>query len=212
MQVEPLTERSIRISWSRPKSNGNTVTEYAINITSLRFFDSNLQESDSDSDGKEIVIQPPKKIHSVQLKVPGKTNFTIVNSLVPYTMYQIQITSLNIHGSSLPSYAVRTLTLAPNIMKPLNMSQNPKLPDIKQCCIDKGISQTKCLDKLCDPINAENIEVVDLMMCAPWSAKVFKCLANDFDHTPCCRSRGLPEHCQQLCSGNVTSINYSYFK
>jgi hypothetical protein len=55
-------------------------------------------------------------------------------------MYELSVTALNIHGSSLPSYSVRTLTLTPGKIKPTAVAQVPELPDIKTCCTDKGIS------------------------------------------------------------------------
>lgn len=75
-------------------------------------------------------------------QVPGTYNSTIVNDLKPYTMYELSVTALNIHGSSLPSYSVRTLTLTSGKMKPTAVAQAPGLPDIKTCCINKGISHT----------------------------------------------------------------------
>lgn len=56
------------------------------------------------------------------------------------------------------------------------------------------------------------LQVTDLMICAPWAGVTFGCLANGMDHTPCCRSRGLPESCLPLCSGNITSLDFNHFK
>lgn len=68
------------------------------------------------------------------------------------------------------------------------------------------------MDKLCDPARHSAVQVPDLMICAPWAASAFSCLANGVDHTNCCKARGLPELCQELCSGNVTQIDFTYFK
>lgn len=70
----------------------------------------------------------------------------------------------------------------------------------------------RCLDKLCSIPQSSVAEVTDLMICAPWSRQTFSCLANGMDHRPCCRARGLPDLCQDLCSGNVTQLDFSYFK
>jgi hypothetical protein len=75
-------------------------------------------------------------------QVPGTYNNAIVNDLKPYTMYELTVTAFNTHGSSLPSYAVRTLTLTSGKMKPGAVAQAPGLPDIKKCCINRGISHT----------------------------------------------------------------------
>jgi hypothetical protein len=76
----------------------------------------------------------------ISYQIPATYNNTIVNDLQPYTMYELSVTALNIHGSSLPSYSVRTLTLTPGKMKPTAVAQAPGLPDIKTCCINKGIT------------------------------------------------------------------------
>lgn len=68
------------------------------------------------------------------------------------------------------------------------------------------------MDKLCDPSRHQTVQVPDLMICAPWAASAFSCLANGVDHTDCCKARGLPDLCQELCSGNVTQIDFTYFK
>lgn len=68
------------------------------------------------------------------------------------------------------------------------------------------------MDKLCDPTLSGIAEVTDLMICAPWATATFACLTNGVDHTACCRARGLPDLCQELCTGNVTQLDFSYFK
>ena len=70
----------------------------------------------------------------------------------------------------------------------------------------------RCVTKLCDPKMTTQIEIPDLMICAPWTADVFTCLADGKDHTPCCRERGIPSPCDDLCSGNITRLDYHYFK
>lgn len=40
-------------------------------------------------------------------KVLANKTFLVINDLLPFTMYEITVTSFNIHGSSLPSYAMR---------------------------------------------------------------------------------------------------------
>lgn len=50
------------------------------------------------------------------------------------------------------------------------------------------------------------------MICAPWASDSFSCLANGIDHTACCRSRGLPDPCIQLCTGNITRVDYNQFR
>nr|CAD7256254.1 unnamed protein product [Timema shepardi] len=149
---------------------------------------------------------------TLQVKVPGTYNFTLVSNLKPFTMYEIFVTARNIHGSSLPSYSVRTLTLTPGRLKSSQVAEAPELPDIRSCCVKKGITHPTCVDKLCDPALSDITEVTDLMICAPWAADTFSCLTNGVDHTGCCKARGLPQQCQELCAGNITQIDFSYFK
>lgn len=123
------------------------------------------------------------------------------------------VTAHNNHGSSLPSYSVHSLTLTPGNMKqPSVQGQAPQLPDIKSCCNNKGITHKTCINKLCDPVSAAGAEITDLMICAPWAADTFSCLTNGLDHTPCCKARGLPEICQQLCTGNISNIDFNFFR
>lgn len=68
------------------------------------------------------------------------------------------------------------------------------------------------MEKLCDPSLSDIAEVTDLMICAPWAAPTFSCLTNGVDHTACCQARGLPDLCQKLCTGNITQLDFSYFR
>lgn len=208
VEVEPINESSLRVSWLLPQANTESITEYAINVTSLKSFDSHLLDANNDSEEETKAINW-FMTHTVRLDVPSTNNFTIINDLLPYTMYEVTVTTINKHGSSLPSYAVRSLTLTP---QKIAQTEVPKLPDVKACCANKGIGHKTCVNKLCDPTLIETVEITDLMICAPWAADTFSCLTNGIDHSPCCSARGLPALCQQLCTGNVTTIDFNYFK
>lgn len=208
VEVESNTETSLKVSWSLPISNEESITEYHVNLTSLRSFDAHLV----DSTEATTAASTKESLH-IQIKVPKASNMTVVDNLLPFTMYEVTVTSYNKHGSSLPSYATRALTQIPGKMnKPNNVAEAPKLPKIRECCLEKGVSHNACLDRLCDPIKAAETKVTDIMICAPWAIDTFKCLSNDMDHTPCCKERGLPELCQNLCNGNITQLDHSYFK
>lgn len=174
-------------------------------MTSLRTFDEHLIDPNEANTNKSTTS------HTVRVSVPANLNETIINNLVPFTMYEVTVSALNSHGSSLPSYAVRSLTLTPGKMKSTTVGEAPKLPDIKSCCANKGIGHKTCVTKLCDPALADTAEITDLMICAPWATDTFGCLTNGLDHTPCCKARGLPPLCQQLCTGNVSSIDFNFF-
>ncbi|XP_049803084.1 Ig-like and fibronectin type-III domain-containing protein 1 isoform X1 [Schistocerca nitens] len=260
VEVEALTENTIRVSWTVPSENADTVTTYVINVTSLRQFDQDPQPPSEDYDlppaavtfsatastadsstrdsyadaadsyaraaaaeipfaGEEMTappspheVSPVQATYSYNVSVPGTYNSTIITGLTPFTMYEINVIARNIHGQSLPSYTIRTLTLTSGKLKQTTVAESPQLPDIKSCCIKKGVSHATCVNKLCDPTLSEIAEVTDLMICAPWATDTFRCLTNGIDHTACCRARGLPVHCQELCSGNITQLDFSYFK
>ncbi|XP_068617615.1 Ig-like and fibronectin type-III domain-containing protein 2 [Battus philenor] len=210
VEVEALNEKQLNVSWSPPVENTETVTEYVVNVTTLRSFDAHLIDPSESSIKSNDTKIAPSKTYKVQA---NKTSY-ILNDLLPFTMYEITVTSYNIHGSSLPSYSVRSLTLTPGKMKTTQVAPAPKLPDVRGCCISAGVNHYGCVEKLCDPTKTFEIDlqVTDLMICAPWAGVTFGCLANGMDHTPCCRSRGLPEPCLPLCSGNITTLDFNHFK
>ncbi|KAF7279649.1 hypothetical protein GWI33_006881 [Rhynchophorus ferrugineus] len=200
VEVEPLSEQSIRVEWSLPHANVETITEYTVNVTALKSFD----EASED--------EPTMRNQSYFQKVSKNDNFTIFQNLQPFTMYEVSVIAHNIIGTSLPSYHVRTLTMSQGKLVPRTTGKAPALPDIRSCCVQRGIAHKTCLDRLCDPVEAEKVEITDLMICAPWAQDTFSCLANGIDHTPCCKAKGLPDICQQLCTGNVSSIDFNHFK
>lgn len=77
----------------------------------------------------------------VSFQVHKDENYTIFNDLMPFTWYQVTVVSENIIGTSLPTYAVKTLTLAPGKMKETMNGKVPTLPDIKSCCVNKGMKK-----------------------------------------------------------------------
>lgn len=104
VEVEPLNEKQLNVSWNPPIENTDTVTEYVINVTTLRSFDAHLIDpSESSLKNATNVQMSQPKIY----KVRANTTFFVLNDLLPFTMYEVTVTSYNIHGSSLPSYAIR---------------------------------------------------------------------------------------------------------
>lgn len=84
--------------------NVDTITEYLVNVTALKSFDAHLIDPSESSikDNTTMKINQP-----VTFKVPANKSYLVLNDLLPFTMYEITVTSFNIHGSSLPSYAIR---------------------------------------------------------------------------------------------------------
>lgn len=79
-------------------------------------------------------------------QVPGTEYEVKIDKLTPYTMYEVTVLANNKHGSSLPSTAIRSLTL--NTDQKTSRRSNtttaelPPLPDIRSCCMKKGITHS----------------------------------------------------------------------
>ncbi|CAG9815870.1 unnamed protein product [Phaedon cochleariae] len=84
VEVEAISQTSIRIEWSMPISNSETVTEYAVNVTSLRTFDDEKMEDDSPRSNSSSITQ------SIMVKVPANEKMTVLNNLLPFTMYEMK--------------------------------------------------------------------------------------------------------------------------
>lgn len=195
--VEPLTEKSMQVTWSPPTVLADSIKYYIINVTVLHQFDQDSLPNDTSA---------------ISVMVSSNLNTAVINDLKPFTMYSITVTAYNDQGSSLPSYRVRALTLESGVGKQTSVAEVPVLPDVRGCCLQKGMTHRTCLDKMCDPKRADFTEIPDLMMCAPWANITFACLANSIDHSPCCKSRGIPDSCLPFCSGTVKALNFNYFK
>ncbi|XP_066906093.1 Ig-like and fibronectin type-III domain-containing protein 1 [Halyomorpha halys] len=215
VQVIPLTDSSFGVEWKSPYNIPHNLTEYTVNVTMLKSFDSTsvTDIASEEQNNSQAIVTP----HSVQVNVKvtdNQSNYVVIKELVPFTMYEVTLVAKNKHGSSLPSNPVRSLTLIPGNMRSVFPKKVPVLPDIPHCCAENGIQEKGCVDKLCGLVENKGaqLEVANLMICAPWATTAFKCLANGMDHTPCCRARGLPRICQDLCSGNLTQFDFSYFR
>lgn len=101
--MEPLNEKQLNVTWSPPTENTDTVTEYVVNVTTLRSFDAHLIDPSESS----IKNGTMRMIQSTTYKVAANKSYLVLDDLLPFTMYEVTVTSYNIHGSSLPSYAVR---------------------------------------------------------------------------------------------------------
>ncbi|XP_045774641.1 Ig-like and fibronectin type-III domain-containing protein 2 isoform X1 [Maniola jurtina] len=210
VEVEPLNEKQLNVTWNPPTENTESVTQYVVNVTALRSFDAHLIDPSESSMRNDTT----KMSQPITFRVPANKTYLVLNDLLPFTMYEVTVTSYNIHGSSLPSYAIRSLTLTPGKMRSTEVAAAPQLPDVRGCCVAGGVNHYGCVSKLCDPTKTSEIvlQVTDLMICAPWAGVTFGCLANGLDHTPCCQSRGLPDSCLPLCSGNITTLDFNHFK
>lgn len=160
---------------------------------------------------------------TISLKIDKSSIEFAIDNLKPYTVYQIQMFAYNARGRSQLTDAIRALTLAPDessASSPESSSASgaddayvePTLPDTRKCCMDKGVTLKRCLDTLCDPVEADRASIADLMICAPWSNATFSCLASHTNHTNCCKARGVSPFCLSMCSGDVKRVDYRHFR
>ncbi|KAK8735036.1 hypothetical protein OTU49_005792, partial [Cherax quadricarinatus] len=210
--VEVLGPTSIEVTWDHPAPNTPPPEYYVINVTTITKFDPPVEVMEvtgsgvTDLDTQDDLLYLPKRL---QVKVSASQTHATIRNLSPLTWYEVSVVSVNRHGSSLPQYKLRVLTEAQQANK--TEPVHPELPDIVGCCSDKGVKHYRCLRNLCDPSN-KYITEPDMIVCAPWATEAFSCLANDVDHSDCCKARGMPPLCVELCTGNVTKIDYKYFR
>nr|CAH7760559.1 unnamed protein product [Callosobruchus chinensis] len=86
IEVDALTESVLRVEWTPPTSNADTVSEYLVNVTSLRSFDDRLLELD---ENPIIMNGSTSTRHVVTVKVPAVKSNTVINDLSPFTMYEV---------------------------------------------------------------------------------------------------------------------------
>ncbi|XP_065358816.1 Ig-like and fibronectin type-III domain-containing protein 2 isoform X1 [Calliphora vicina] len=211
--ADEVSETRVIISWSPPEKLAHLVKHYNVNLTALHSFDEDEGDADADDDAGTI----RKDENTIIRMVTANDTSITINDLKPLTMYAILVTAVNDYGSSLPSDRLRIFTHTSALATeeksgPSNKMEVPDLPDIRSCCETNGMTHRMCLDKMCDPQKTDLATLPDFMVCAPWSNITFNCLANNIDHTPCCRARGIPTVCYPLCSGKVSTLDFNLFK
>ena len=111
--VEPLTEKSLQVSWSPPINLPETVKFYTINVSVLHSFDQDSLANDTST---------------ISETVSSNLESGVINDLKPFTMYSVSVTAHNDLGSSLPSFRVRSLTLESGVSKQTSVAEVPILP------------------------------------------------------------------------------------
>lgn len=218
LTVEALSDTELKLKWAPPLQE-IPVEKYHINITLVKELSEQIETEVIDQKKSNKMVDA-KKIGSTSVKsfmtviVDGNKTSYVASGLQPVTMYEIQITSQNSHGSSLPGSAIRALTLAAHPTTPVTNESTiyyAHLPNITRCCEKKGVPEGKCLRSLCDPSYDEETKLSEVLMCAPFVNITFECMAGGADHSQCCHQRGIPDFCLDLCRGNVTHLDYRYF-
>lgn len=114
IDVESISERALRVSWSPPRKLAATVKYYQINVTALVSFDQDSLANDTSS--------------LISISLSGDLNSTVINNLKPLTMYTVVVTAHNDHGESQPTQRVRVITLDGANTKPPSKAVIPVLP------------------------------------------------------------------------------------
>eukprot|EP00092_Neocalanus_flemingeri_P093803 GFUD01119242.1.p1 GENE.GFUD01119242.1~~GFUD01119242.1.p1 ORF type:complete len:1460 (+),score=180.34 GFUD01119242.1:219-4598(+) len=206
--AEALNDTSIRLHWLPPAKTDHLTQSYRVNVTYLQFLSPVFSVKVDTSKAKEI-YPPNSALHEIPR---GKTEF-IINGLEKFSLYEVSMWAENKDGGkSLSTYDIKIVTHMEGDSGDPEPLESPTLPNIRSCCISNNVTHAKCVDKFCDPRNVASTQLTDLMICAPWDTEMFQCLADGKDHTPCCAAKRLPPLCQELCSGNVTDINFKYFR
>ncbi|XP_017019547.1 Ig-like and fibronectin type-III domain-containing protein 2 [Drosophila kikkawai] len=212
LTIENVSETSVSVGWTAPEKLPERVSGYTINVTKLHSFD------EDELSGEIIHRTAADTAESVELhNVSANQTQLVLSNLTPLAMYAVIVTATNEFGTSLPSERLRFFThtsasAAESRAGTTDKQAMPQLPDTRQCCEDNGMTHRMCLDKMCDPQKTDQATLPDFMVCAPWSNITFNCLANNIDHTPCCRARGIPSACFPLCAGKLQSLDFSLFK
>ena len=134
----------------------------------------------------------------------NQTSLTITG-LEPFTVYGISVWAVSKAGhSSLPSAGVKVVTHVEGERRN-SFSPAPPLPDSLQCCRDRNVS-SGCVEQFCHPISLAEVNIKDMITCAPWAEEMFGCLSDRKDHRPCCATRGVDQNCLDLCGPQVSSV------
>jgi len=209
MSADALNDTSILVSWIPSSDEYDVRDHYVVNITFLGFLTAEF--------GKSIPSKKAKKIsepYSTKHIVEKYETDVVIGNLEDFSVYSVEIWAENKNGrKSLPTSGVKVVTHVPgekNSLMADGFVRAPATPDVRGCCIEHNVNQS-CVDKFCDPHNVAHITQTDMMLCAPWDTEMFQCLADGNDHAPCCRSKGIPLQCQELCTGKEIDIDYRYF-
>jgi len=202
-----LNDTAISLSWIPPSNDHHLRDHYRVNVTFLGFLTHEFENSFPSKKARKY--QAPFSTFLTVGKY--KTDF-VIGGLEKFSVYGVSMWAENKNGGkSLVTSGVKVVTHVEGESNSLSFERAPAVPDVRKCCVESNVSHDKCVNEFCDPHNVAFISLEDLMICAPWDTEIFRCLADGQDHSPCCAAKGLPPLCQELCSGNVTDINYEYF-
>lgn len=203
-----VNSSSLRVSWMpEGKERGSLTARYQVNVTYLTFLSPIFSVG---VDHQAHTFYPP---HTSLYEVARGLGELVVADLETFSIYEVSMWAENNEGGrSQKTYSERVVTHLEGHSSATSLGGAPSLPDIRSCCVKNNVTHADCVDKFCDARNVATAGLSDLMICAPWDTEMFHCLADGRDHTPCCARKQIPPLCQELCTGNVTNINFQYFR
>ena len=173
----------IRLSWMN--KDGSQADEYKIMYKALTSFDEHWKRQDNSTAlelGVALPSLPPPESTEVVIISANKTEY-IIGPVPEATMFEIRMISTNKFGESLPTSEIRVVTHSQNEPKPVTGSsiideveEKKKAPNLRKCCVDKGVKTDACLKQLCEPFIIEPVEIEDSIMCMKYMNTSYKCI------------------------------------
>jgi len=167
---------------------GTQADEYRISYKALTSFDEHWRKQDNTTASELGVaigpmLPPPESVEVVVISA-NKTEH-IIGPLPEATMFELRMVATNKFGESLPTSEIRVVTHSPNEPKPVNASstepideveEKKQAPNLRKCCVDKGVKTDACLKQLCEPFIIEPVEIEDSIMCMKYMNTSYKCI------------------------------------
>ena len=161
----------------------NAINSYNINVTLIG-------ELDHPDEKKEYINGSYRDdFETKRFKVDGNLRVFTIDKLLPFSLYNVTMESINTLGKSLPTYTLRVLTLSKTEAKlkaanpdPLPLPPKvPELPDTKACCRKNNVTHARyvCLSKLAQyhetlKSNLVSFSAVWITFVIPWHSKTSK--------------------------------------
>lgn len=74
MEVEALSEKSLKVSWTQPLQNSESISEYGVNVTMLRTFDEDTElPDDSYASAADSYALAAAGLSSTSMRPPTST-------------------------------------------------------------------------------------------------------------------------------------------
>ena len=145
LNAENIKDTSFDVRWTMDSNSVNAINSYNINVTLLG-------ELDHPDEKKEYINGSYRDdFETKRYKVDGNLRVFTIDKLLPFSLYNVTMESVNTVGKSLPTYTLRVLTLSKTEAKkkatnpdPLPLPPKvPELPDTKACCRKNNVTHAR---------------------------------------------------------------------